>query len=228
MELPFSILFQNNHYIIINKPAGMPVYNSGSKDHHRGRQISTLPSVEDFFPLLSKRKDGPWLVHRLDQDTAGCLLIALRKQALIQAQTWFNQKQVTKRYWAIIEGKPEQNEGIITVPLTKQSLKNQWKMVPDRKGQEAVTEWRILDSNQDYSCIELHLLTGRTHQARAHCAILGHPILGDVRYGSRYGNTRLQLLSRFIQMQPDPTLTATAPPPPHMMDFLKNLSVIVE
>lgn len=215
-ELPFPILFQDNHFIIINKPAGMPVYSS---------KHSSLKSVEDYFPLLSKRKDGPWLVHRLDQDTAGCLVIALRKQALINAQNCFEKKQVTKIYWAIVLGKPSKSNGHIDAPLLKVTTDKRWSMQHDSKGQAASTKWKLLGSNGNISCLELQLLTGRTHQARAHCAILGHPIIGDTIYNPK-DNTEphLHLFSRQISLPLSPsTISAIADPPEHMLSFLQHI-----
>lgn len=177
--------------------------------------------VEDYFPLLSKRKDGPWLAHRLDQDTAGCLVIALRKQALIKAQACFAAHTVKKIYWAIVEGKPLATSGIINAPLIKHTHHHKWYMKHDLKGQSAMTKWKILGSNGKISCLELELLTGRTHQARAHCAFLGYPILGDSIYGSMHISTQLQLLSHHIELKLDPILCATAEPPDHMLPFLK-------
>lgn len=218
MNLPFSILFQNNHFIIINKPAGMPVYTHTK--HH------SVKSVEDYFPYLSKRKDGPWLVHRLDQDTAGCLLIALRKHALIQAQECFKQHKVQKIYWAIVEGKPKNNYGIINVPLSKITRNHQWKIQEDPKGQNAITKWKVLKTVTSFSLLELNLLTGRTHQARAHCAILGHPIIGDKRYGSHYtASSPLHLLSRHLMLPLKDVISATAHPPDHMMSLLNTLKI---
>lgn len=213
-ELPFPILFQDNHFIIINKPAGMPVYSS----RHSERK-----SVEDYFPLLSKRKDGPWLVHRLDQDTAGCLIIALRKQALINAQASFENKQVTKIYWAIVQGKPQENSGLIKLPLSKVTKNKKWSMQHDPRGQSALTKWKILGTNGVISCLELQLLTGRTHQARTHCALLGNPIIGDDIYNPISKKSEfLQLFSRKINLPLSPPLLATAEPPSHMLGFLKQ------
>ncbi|CAI3941738.1 23S rRNA- or tRNA-specific (RluA) (PDB:2I82) [Commensalibacter communis] len=218
MVLPFSILFQNNHYIIINKPAGMPVYNN---------KHTTQQSVEDFFPMMSKRKDGPWLVHRLDQDTAGCLVIALRKQALIDAQHCFETKQVTKIYWAIVQGKPQENYGKIDTPLLKITKNKQWSMQANPTGQSASTQWKLLGSNGHISCLELKLLTGRTHQARAHCAILGHPIIGDTIYNSKGDKERyLYLFSREISLPLSPPLSAIAEPPKHMISELQQLNIL--
>lgn len=213
--LPFSILFQNSHFIIIDKPAGMPVHAN------RNGQV---PSVETSFPLLSKRKDGPWLVHRLDQDTAGCLLIALRKQALLKAQACFANHRVKKIYWAIVKGKPDQPSGTIDTPLLKHTKNHRWSMKPDPNGQKAITQWRVLQNNDSLSLLELTLLTGRTHQARVHCSILGHPIVGDTIYGDPAPNQPpLQLLSRFLALPLIPPVAATAPVPKSMAQLLQQL-----
>lgn len=216
--LPFNILFQNNYFIIIDKPAGMPVY-SNAKNH-------LIRSVEDYFPLLSKRKDGPWLVHRLDQDTSGCLLIALRKQALIKAQSCFSQHKTSKIYWAVVQGKPITNSGVITAPLLKTTQNHQWKIKADPKGQTAITKWKILKGNDSYSLLELDLLTGRTHQARVHCAVLGYPIIGDSIYGnSKNTKTPLQLLSRTLTIPLDPIISATAPIPDHINRYINEFNL---
>ena len=216
--LPFRILYQDNYYIIIDKPAGMPVYSSD-------KNVS-IPSVEKFFPLLSRRKEGPWLVHRLDQDTAGCLLIALRKQALIKAQACFAQHKVNKVYWAIVQGRPKKYSGIITSPLLKITQKGQWKMIQDNKGQNALTKWKFLKGDNTCSLIELNLQTGRTHQARAHCSIMGHPIIGDTIYGAKkYSSIPLSLLSRTLTLQLETAISATAQPPQHMLHYINKFSI---
>ncbi|MCT6879288.1 MAG: RluA family pseudouridine synthase [Commensalibacter sp.] len=216
-NFPFPILFRNSHFVIINKPAGIPVHPN--RNHQK--------SIEDFLPLLSRRKDGPWLAHRLDQDTAGCLLIALRKQALIEAQKCFSQGKVTKIYWAIVQGKPKQDRGIIENFLSKQYNDNKkWfiKTSPTT-GQKAITTWRVLGSNENISCLELYLHTGRTHQARVHCASLGCRIIGDNIYGASDHHS-LQLFNRYISLPLDPVIETTATPPKHMVTFLKALSLI--
>ena len=114
---------RDNRYLIIDKPAGLPV--------HPGRAGGTgSPSVEDFFPLWRTGKTGPWLAHRLDRDTAGCLLIALKKSALLAAQALFTNGAVEKTYWALVHGTPVAASGIIDQPLAKQTVGRNWKMAP--------------------------------------------------------------------------------------------------
>ena len=182
---------------------------------HAGRAGG--PSVEDCFPALSRRRDGPWLAHRLDTDTAGCLVVALRKTPLILAQACFAEGRAVKTYWAVVTGEPPADSDEIDQPLAKHTTRDGWQMHADPAGQPARTAWRVLGRADGRAWLELRLHTGRTHQARAHCALLGYPILGDPIYGVQTsGVEQLHLLSRSIELPLDPPVTATAPPPPHM------------
>jgi tRNA pseudouridine32 synthase/23S rRNA pseudouridine746 synthase len=206
-----GILFRDQRFVVLDKPAGLPVHAGPAG----GR------SVEDWFPLLSRRKDGPWLAHRLDADTAGCLLIALRRAALIAAQGLFASGAVRKTYWAVVTGVIERDQGSITAPLRRVSDKSGWRMVIDTTtGQDAVTDWRVLGRSGDKTWLELHPRTGRTHQIRVHCASLGAPVLGDERYGEAGGG--LHLLARVIHVPLDPPVDATAAPPAHMLAALEQ------
>ena len=199
------LLFQDQRFVVLDKPAGLAVHPGPSGG----------PSVEDWFPLLSRRKDGPWLAHRLDADTAGCLVVALRKAALIEAQAVFASGAVRKTYWAVVNGEIAGESGTVSAPLRRISNTAGWRMIVDpANGQPAVTEWRVLGRGGGLTWLELRPKTGRTHQIRVHCAILGKAILGDERYGS--AGPGLHLLSRSIHLLLDPPVTATAAPPAHM------------
>ena len=212
MEL--DLLFRSEGLVVLNKPPGLAV--------HAGPRGG--PSVEDWFPLLSRRRAGPWLAHRLDADTAGCLVVALRRAALLEAQALFAAGTVRKTYWAVVVGAPPAESGIVDAPLLKRSRAGSWRMVVDPTGQSARTAWRVLGQDGGLTWLELTPHTGRTHQIRVHCAHLGCPILHDPVYGtSVYGvpdGGTLHLLARSILLPlPDP-VSATAPPPPHMKDAL--------
>lgn len=204
-----EILFQSNHLIIINKPAGLAVH-SGPR---------TAASVEDFFPLWRRGDDGPWLAHRLDADTAGCLVIARRKSTLKLLQQAFAANRVRKTYWAIVHGIPPQGQDLIDLPLAKTSAPPGWRMMPDGSGQRARTCWRRLGQAGKQAWLELKPETGRTHQLRAHCAAIGHPILGDPVYAGE--PPPMHLLSRAVTLPLEPLVTAVAPPPPHMLKALE-------
>jgi tRNA pseudouridine32 synthase/23S rRNA pseudouridine746 synthase len=206
------VLFRDPRFVVLDKPAGLPV--------HPGP--ASAGSVEDWFPLLSQRKTGPWLAHRLDADTAGCLLVALRRAALIEAQELFASGSVRKTYWAVVASVVEPDQGSIVAPLRRVSDKSGWRMVIDPKaGQDAVTDWRVLGrGDRRTTWLELHPRTGRTHQIRVHCASLGTPILGDERYG--VGGDGLHLLARAIHLPLHPPVGATAAPPLHMLAALEQ------
>lgn len=208
--LPFVVLYRDSRFVVLDKPPGLPV--------HPGRAGG--PSVEDWFPLLSRHRNGPWLAHRLDQDTAGCLVVALRKQALVAAQECFAAGRADKTYWAIVQGAPAGPSGVVDAPLARVEQGRQWRMQAARGGQPARTRWRVLATGRDdaghpISWLELVLETGRTHQARAHCAALGCPIVGDGRYGARQAGA-LHLMSRSIHLPLDVPVHAMAMPPAHM------------
>jgi RluA family pseudouridine synthase len=205
-----EILFRDNRFIVLNKPTGLPV--------HPGPRGG--PSVEDWFPLLSRRRDGPWLAHRLDADTAGCLVIALRHAALLAAQAEFAAGRANKTYWAVVQGTPPGDSGTLDAPLLRHSDRSGWSMRVDPAGQRSVTAWRVRGRADGIAWLELHPHTGRTHQVRVHCHHLGCPILGDPIYGDGAG--RLHLLARGIALALDPPVVACAPPPPHMLAALRR------
>ncbi len=212
MSQPPDILFQDSRALVVNKPAGLPVYP--------GRSGGL--SVEDFFPIWRRGKIGPWLVHRLDQDTAGCLLIARKKAFLLQAQELMGdgEGKAEKIYWAILRGVPVEEAGEICVPLTKVTLRRRWNMAPAVDGQPARTLWRTLGVHGGNALVEFTLLTGRTHQVRAHAAYLGHPVLGDGVYGG--GDGPMCLLARRLTLPLPEPVGANAPPPAHMAAFVET------
>ena len=202
------ILFSDLRFVVLDKPAGLPV--------HPGPGGGA--SVEDHFPALSRRRDGPWLAHRLDADTAGCLVVALRRAALHAAQAAFAAGTVRKTYWAVVQGRLEADHGEVTAALSKRSDRSGWRMVADAAGRPAVTDWTVRGRDGERTWLELHPRTGRTHQVRVHCALLGCPIVGDPVYGA--GTGPLHLLARAIALPLEPPVAATAPPPPHMLAAL--------
>ncbi len=204
-------LFRDPRFVVLDKPAGLAVHPGPAGG----------PSVEDVFPSLSRRKDGPWLAHRLDADTAGCLVVALRKTALLTAQQAFATGQARKIYWAILDGTIVGEAGTIEAPLLRVSTPNGWRIVVDPKGQSAVSDWGVLGRSDRLTWIEVRPRTGRTHQVRVHAATLGAPILGDTQYGGRPA-TGLHLLARSIHLSLDPPVDATAEPPPHMRTALEQ------
>lgn len=207
---------------MLDKPAGLPV--------HRGPRRGG-PSLEDWLPALrfGKRRD-PQPAHRLDADTAGCLVLGRTRPALARLGALFAAGRVEKVYWAVVRGAPPAAAGEIAAPLRKvSSAAAGWRMVVDAAGagQEARTAWRVLGRSErdGLAWLELRPRTGRTHQLRAHCAHLGCPILGDARYGGGEHPGGLHLLARAVVLPregagDDPPLRIEAEPPPAMRPAL--------
>ena len=209
------MLFRDSRFAIIDKPAGVAVHPS------RG---DPTPSIEDGFASLGRFRDGPWLAHRLDRDTAGCLLVALRRSALRAAQDCFSSGQVQKLYWAIVDGVPSERDGEVVSLLGRVEAGGRWRMAPSEDGARAVTRWRLRGTDGRVSWLELQPLTGRTHQVRAHCLALGCPVSGDAVYGGSGG--RLQLLARSLRLPLEPPVAAEAPVPEHMRDALGRFGAL--
>jgi 23S rRNA pseudouridine955/2504/2580 synthase len=165
------IIFEDENLIAIDKPSGLAT-QGGS-----GIEIS----VDDFLKGRTFQ-----LVHRLDKDTSGILLIAKNKNSAEFLTAVFKNKTIQKTYLALVVGIPKKPQGTINIPLLKKVIGKNEKVRPDfEEGKEAITKFKILKTFEDYSLLELQPITGRTHQLRVHCKEIGHPILNDVKYGGK-------------------------------------------
>lgn len=207
------MLLRDANLIILDKPAGLPV--------HAGPKAQD--NLEALLPGLSfGLRHVPALAHRLDQDTSGCLVLARHPKALSRLGRLFGAGLVEKTYWAVVEGGPAEDEGVIDLPLRKVTGPAGWRIVADPAGQKSISRWRVLGRGDGLSWLEIRPETGRTHQIRVHLAAQGWPILGDPFYG-KVGKVPLQLLSRRIAVPywvDRPAVAAEAPPPSVMRTTL--------
>lgn len=214
-EMRDRVLYEDDRVIILDKPYGLQVhYGTRCTDH-----------LELYLPLIQgDRPEPPRLAHRLDKDTAGCLVLARDGEAAARLGTMFLDGRVRKTYWAVVMGGPKAEEGVIDLPLAKVWVPGCSKMVVDVAAKPALTRWKCLGQGQGLSHMELYPRTGRMHQLRAHCAYMGMPILGDRIYGAEMPPpVPLHLLARSIRfpaLDGAGEIIATAPPPPHMADTL--------
>ncbi|MGE5548355.1 MAG: RluA family pseudouridine synthase [Solirubrobacterales bacterium] len=211
-QIHSRILYKDQDVIVLDKPAGMAVHAGPNSPDH----------LELYLPMLSFGwSHPPRLAHRLDRDTAGCLVLGRHDKAIRRLGKLFMQGRVEKTYWAVVCGRPAADQGIADLPIRKITGKGGWRIVVDAAGQPAVTEWRVLGRGDGLAWIECRPKTGRTHQIRVHMKALGCPIRGDAYYGpDPHPPVPLHLQSRAIAIPPlsanKEWIRVTAPPPEHM------------
>jgi tRNA pseudouridine32 synthase/23S rRNA pseudouridine746 synthase len=221
-EMVSRLLYRDGLMLVIDKPAGLAVHRGSPNSKDRNKE-----SLEDHFDTLRFGLPRlPALAHRLDRDTSGCLVLGRHRKALAELGKLFRNGAIDKTYWAVVEGMPDAEEGVIELPLGRLDDKIGWWMKHDPQGQPAVTKWKVMGrAPGQLTWLALELLTGRTHQIRVHCAEMGWPVLGDGIYGNapRHGGPPLHLHAREIAVplyKNRAPIRVTAPVPPHMREQL--------
>ena len=236
-DIPLTIVFEDEHLLVLDKPAGLVVHPAaGNLDgtlvnallHHCAGKLSGIGGVA-----------RPGIVHRIDKDTSGLLVVAKTDVAHEGLAKQFAAHSIDRRYLAIVSGVLEVKEGTVDAPLAR-SATNRKKIaiVEGRRGKRAVTHWRRLEALRNAALVECRLETGRTHQVRVHMASLGHPLLGDPVYG-RTGKAHGKLLKDlafhrqalhaaelgFIHPVTKSKLSFASPMPPDMQELFNALGV---
>lgn len=180
-RIALDVVFEDNDLIVVNKPAGMLVHPS-----HRENSGTLLNAIVHHLNADASSQDSvvrPGLIHRLDKDTSGLIVVAKNARAHRILARHFMKKLVTKRYLVLVEGIVRENEGDIVAPIGRYDELKHWSVKADGKYSES--RFWVIERRADTTLIEMEPITGRTNQLRIHCEAMGHPIVGDVKRGGR-------------------------------------------
>jgi len=221
-DLPIEVLYQDAAVIAVNKPAGLTVHAGAGR--HDGTLVNRL--IHHFQGLSQLGGDErPGIVHRIDKDTSGVLLVARTDAAHRALAAQFSGRTVEKVYLALVNGRVKDDTGRITKPISRDPVRRIRMTARLAAGREAITEYRVRQRWEKFTLLEVRIKTGRTHQIRVHMASLGHPVAGDRLYGAPPAG-RLFLHAWKIGFTSPATgqpVTVEAPLPPELADWLAGL-----
>lgn len=223
-DLPLEIVYQDEDVAVVNKPQGMVVHPSAG--HTSGTLVNALMyHIKDLSGINGVLRPG--IVHRIDKDTSGLLMIAKNDQAHLALADELKNKKSLRKYWAIVHGNLPNDRGVIEAPIGR-SEKDRKKQAVTAKGKPALTRFQVLERFGDYTLVELQLETGRTHQIRVHMAYIGHPVAGDEVYGPRktlkgHGQFLHARTLGFTHPQTGEVLEFTAEAPAIFLETLEKL-----
>ncbi|GAB4521878.1 MAG: RluA family pseudouridine synthase [Anaerolineales bacterium] len=227
-DIPLDILFENADVLVVNKPAGMVVHPAAG--HDSGTLVHAfLAHAPEIEGVGGEKRPG--IVHRLDKDTSGVIIMAKNDRTHRFLQRQFRLRETQKTYLALTDGHPPSVEGRIEAAIGRDpSHRKRMAIVPEHQGRAAVSTYLIRTRYADHALLEVHPLTGRTHQIRLHLAFLGCPIVGDTVYGHRHPS--LPLARHFLHAfrlritlpGEDAARTFEAPLPPDLQTVLEHLS----
>ena len=227
-DLPLEILYEDEDLAVVNKPRGMVVHPAAG--HEDGTMVNAL-----LYHLSSLGGIGgelrPGIVHRLDKDTSGLLLVAKKDETQLALSRMLQERRMEKHYRALVEGIPKEQNGQISLPIGR-SKRDRRKMDIDPDGREAVTEWQMLAEGRNCALLDVRILTGRTHQIRVHMRSMHHPVCGDPLYGFEHGaHVPCLMLHAFTLSFAHPRTgeirTFQAPLPEDFLKGLKSNGVIL-
>ncbi|HEX8947620.1 MAG TPA: RluA family pseudouridine synthase [Dissulfurispiraceae bacterium] len=180
--IPIEVLYLDNYLAVVNKPAGMVVYPSAG--HPGGTLLNALASrAKEMATVGGPLRPG--VVHRLDKDTSGVMVVALDDTAYYHLVGQFGQRTINRRYLALVYGDMKESSGEIALDIGRSGSDRKKMSTRTRRGKEAVTRWKVIKRFGVATLIEAKLGTGRTHQIRVHFSAIGHPVLGDATYGRK-------------------------------------------
>ncbi len=226
--IPLEIIFENNDLMVVNKPAGMVVHPAAG--HSSGTLVhAALAHSPEMEGIGGEQRPG--VVHRLDKNTSGLILLAKNDLTHRFLQDQFRTRKIQKTYLALVDGHPPTPAGRVEAPVGRDTRsRNKMAVVTSEKGRQAVSEYRTLASFPTHTLLEVHPITGRTHQIRLHLAFLGCPVTGDTVYGHRQASfpiNRHFLHAARLQVQlrgETAPRTFEAPLPPDLQNIIDLLN----
>lgn len=221
-DIPLDIVYEDEDLIIINKKSGMVVHPAPG--HYTGTLVNALLYK---YGELAGEKFRPGIVHRLDKDTSGLMIVAKNEEMLEKISTMISNKDVERKYLAIVDGVIKHDTGTIDAPIGRDSNNRQKMAVTDVNGKDAITHFRVLERFNNNTLIECKLETGRTHQIRVHLAYIGYPVNNDPLYGkgkcSEFGQMLHSYSIKFNHPRTGKELFYTVEPPKEFTDKLNEL-----
>ncbi|MFC1633008.1 RluA family pseudouridine synthase [Patescibacteria group bacterium] len=222
-SVEFEIVFQNKDLAIIDKPAGLVVHPSDKNEKKTLAHglLARIPEVK----AIGEDPYRPGIVHRLDKDTSGLLVVAKNPEAYLFLKKQFQDRQVRKIYWALVHGKLKEDDQIIDLPIARSKRDPRRRSVPRSPellshARQASTKLRVLKRFEKYTLVEAEPITGRTHQIRVHLHALHHPIVGDQLYGGKQKNENLGLKRQFLHAK---NITLMMPGEKNLRTFKSDL-----
>ncbi|KJJ85101.1 ribosomal large subunit pseudouridine synthase D [Candidatus Omnitrophus magneticus] len=221
-NIPLKIIYEDNSFLVIDKPSGMIVHPGAGNKH--GTLVNAVLYHCKNLPIISDSA-RPGIVHRLDKETSGIVLVAKTEKAMRSLSKQFQKRTVKKEYVALVKGVVEFDNGIIDAPLAR-NLSDRHKMeIAPETGKPAQTIYHVVKRFKDFTYLRIELKTGRTHQIRVHMKHLGHPVLGDIVYSAREGFNRQMLHAEKIGFYHPETckyMEFISPIPPDIMEVIER------
>lgn len=222
-NLPLEILYQDGDLAVVIKPRGMVTHPAAG--HVDGTLVNALMYHLDALGGIGGEL-RPGIVHRLDRDTSGLMVVAKNDESQLALSRMLAERKIEKHYRALVEGRMKETSGRIELPIDR-SRKDRKKMAVEAGGREAVTEWRSIAEGRECTLLDVHILTGRTHQIRVHMQAVHHPVCGDPVYGWERGVKVPCLMLhaytlRFLHPRTGEELFLTAPLPEDFRDGLRK------